>query len=141
MKSPYQNQMDQDQFGFLIASRLSDIEENLPHNVSERLRAARTRAVANRKIINVRTAGGAFESAGALTLGNERLSGWGRLAAAAPLLALALGLVFITVVQNDFRANELAEIDAALLTDDLPPEAYADPGFTHFLKLRLEQNQ
>jgi hypothetical protein len=28
-----------------------------------------------------------------------------------------------------------AEVDAVLLADDLPPEAYADPGFGEFLKL------
>jgi hypothetical protein len=28
------------------------------------------------------------------------------------------------------------QIDSALLADDLPPEAYADPGFVAFLKLR-----
>ena len=28
----------------------------------------------------------------------------------------------------------MAEVDAALLTDDLPPAAYADPGFVQFLK-------
>ena len=27
-----------------------------------------------------------------------------------------------------------AEVDAALLADDLPPEAYTDPGFGEFLK-------
>jgi hypothetical protein len=36
--------------------------------------------------------------------------------------------------QTDRRASELAEVDAALLTDDLPPSAYADPGFVQFLK-------
>jgi hypothetical protein len=28
----------------------------------------------------------------------------------------------------------LAEVDSALLIDDLPPAAYADPGFLQFLK-------
>jgi hypothetical protein len=37
-------------------------------------------------------------------------------------------------VQNEHRAHEVAEVDAALLTDDLPPSAYADPGFIQFLK-------
>ena len=31
-------------------------------------------------------------------------------------------------------ASEIAEVDAALLTGDLPPSAYADPGFVQFLK-------
>jgi hypothetical protein len=44
------------------------------------------------------------------------------------------GLVLIHGIQNERRANEVAEVDAALLTDDLPPSAYADPGFIQFLK-------
>jgi hypothetical protein len=47
---------------------------------------------------------------------------------------LAAGLILIHTVQNDWRATEVAEVDAALLTDDLPPSAYADPGFVQFLK-------
>ena len=39
------------------------------------------------------------------------------------LLVLAAGLVFIYTGQADQRASELAEVDAALLTDDLPPSA------------------
>ena len=40
-------------------------------------------------------------------------------------------------MQVDNRANELAaEVDAALLTDDLPPAAYTDPGFAQFLKTK-----
>jgi hypothetical protein len=39
------------------------------------------------------------------------------------------------------RARELAEIDVAILVDDLPPDAYADPGFSQFLKVRLDQTQ
>ncbi len=80
-------------------------------------------------------------SNGTLLLGNERLGGWGRLAATAPLVALVLGLVFISVLKDDEQANELAEIDSALLIDDLPPSAYADPGFAQFLKLKSENNQ
>ena len=49
--------------------------------------------------------------------------------------AVQAGLTVIAVVENDRRASEVAEVDAALLTDDLPPAAYADPGFTQFLRL------
>jgi hypothetical protein len=42
--------------------------------------------------------------------------------------------VLIYNFQSDRRATELAEVDAALLTDELPPAAYADPGFLQFLK-------
>ena len=53
---------------------------------------------------------------------------------ALPLIALVVGLVAINIIQDDDRTSELAEVDAALLTDDLPPDAYADPGFVQFLK-------
>jgi hypothetical protein len=70
----------------------------------------------------------------ALGFDDEGLSLWSRVASAIPLIVLAAGLVFIHVVQQDRRASELAEVDTALLTDDLPPAAYADPGFVQFLK-------
>ena len=47
------------------------------------------------------------------------------------------GLMFINAEQNDDRARELAEVDVALLTDELPPAAFADPGFLQFLKTDL----
>ena len=137
----YQNQVAQDRFGLQVAARLSDAADELPYDISERLRAARTQALSQRRM-GVQTASAVTRSGAAatLTFGGEHLNWWDRVAAAAPLLALVLGLVAITVVQNDKRANEIAEIDAALLTDDLPPAAYADPGFTQFLKSRTGQN-
>jgi hypothetical protein len=59
---------------------------------------------------------------------------WTRIGSVIPLIALVAGLIVITTLQEDNRANELAEVDAALLTDDLPPAAYTDPGFAQFLK-------
>ena len=47
---------------------------------------------------------------------------------------MAAGLIAINVIQDDDRTMEVADLDAALLTDDLPPEAYADPGFLQYLK-------
>jgi hypothetical protein len=143
MKNSYQHQLAEDRFGFLVSARLSDAAEELPYDISERLRAARTRALASRKIAAIRTATSTTVSGGVatITFGNEHLSWWNRIAAVIPLLALALGLVAISVIQNDNGANELAEIDSALLTDDLPPAAYTDAGFAHFLKLNSVENQ
>ncbi len=139
----YQNQLAQDRFGLQVAARLSDAADELPYDISERLRAARAQALGKRKIAVMQTATSvaASGSAGVLTFGNEPLGWWGRAAAALPLVALVVGLITIDTIQNDRRANELAEIDAALLTDDLPPAAYTDPGFAQFLKLRAGQNQ
>ena len=37
------------------------------------------------------------------------------------------------MVQEQRRANEIAEVDVELLADDLPPAAYTDQGFVHYL--------
>ena len=138
----YQNHLAQDRFGLRFTARLSDAADDLPYDISERLRAARAQALGKRKIALTHTATSVAVSGGTgtLTFGNEHLSWWGRVAAAVPLLALVIGLIAINMIQNDNRANELAEIDAALLTDDLPPAAYTDPGFAQFLKVIPGQN-
>ena len=129
----------QDQFGLRIAAQLNSPSLELPHDISERLRAARTRAVAARLKSQTRlqTSAGVVHQNGAALLnfgGDEGLNIWSRLASLLPLIALIAGLALIQNIMDDDRANELAEVDSALLVDDLPPAAYADPGFLQFLK-------
>jgi hypothetical protein len=61
-------------------------------------------------------------------------SWWLRLASFAPLALLVVGLLFIQRSYVDQQVRAAAEIDAAILTDDLPPQAYSDPGFAEFLR-------
>ena len=131
----------QDQFGMRVAARLDTASLELSHDIAERLRAARTRAVAARVAPQSRLRTSADVSVqngvGLLHFGDEGLNVWSRLASLMPLVALVVGLEFIQHITDDDRANELAEVDSALLTDDLPPSAYADPGFLQFLKMPL----
>ena len=116
-----------------LARRLaSGLVTPLPHDIAERLRAARVRAVAARRISNVQV-----QANGTLTLGgaHESLRPWTWLASMLPLLTLVVGLITIKHFQDERRAREVADVDTALLTDDLPPSAYTDPGFLRFLKL------
>ena len=120
------------QFGRQVAARLSAGTQDLPHEISERLRAARMQAVARRKVVLV-------PQAASIVVPNGRtgvIGGgwWTRIGSVIPLIALVAGLIVINSLQEDSRTNELAEVDAALLTDDLPPAAYTDPGFAQFLK-------
>ena len=150
-RQEYQGQLAkdlaQDRFGLGIAARLSDAANQLPHDVSERLRAARMQAVGKRKVANARIAPSVVASGSATAMtfgdafGDEKFSVWNAIASALPLIALIVGLVSINYVQNDNRARELAEVDSALLTDDLPPTAYTDPGFLQFLKANRDQVQ
>lgn len=129
-----------DRYGMRLAARLTESTAELPHDISERLRAARVQALARRKPVP-RPASAVLGRGGAAVLsgGDDSPGLWGRLASALPLVALVVGLVAINVVQNEDRARELAEVDTALLTDDLPPSAYADPGFVQFLRAGTER--
>jgi hypothetical protein len=134
-----QTAITQDQFGLRIAAQLNSASLDLPHDISERLRAARTRAVAARLKTQHRlqTNTAVIHQNGAALLnfgGDEVLNIWNRIASFMPLIALVAGLGLIQHIMDDDRANELAEVDSALLIDDLPPAAYADPGFLQFLK-------
>lgn len=130
----------QNRFGLRVAARLSAGTEGLPHDIGERLRVAREQAVARRKqpaaVLRQRAAMAASRNGNTATLsvGDDGLGFWGRLTSAALVLVMAAGLIAINVIQDDDRTMEVAELDAALLTDDLPPEAYADPGFLQYLK-------
>ena len=130
----------QNRFGLRVAARLSAGTEGLPHDIGERLRVAREQAVARRKQpaagLRQRAAIAASRNGNTATLsfGDDGLGFWGRLTSAALVLVMAAGLIAINVIQDDDRTMEVADLDAALLTDDLPPEAYADPGFLQYLK-------
>jgi len=122
----------EDQFGQRVIARLSAGNRELPHDIGERLRVARAQAVAARKLPpQLRTATVAVQSSHTLTMGG---SWWTRIGSVVPLIALVAGLIAISAMQEDDRASELAEVDSALLTGDLPPAAYTDPGFAQFLK-------
>jgi hypothetical protein len=128
----------QDSLGRSIAARLNDTTDSLPNDISERLKAARMVALSQRKVVKLQVASGVASHGGAATLhmGGDDRSFWNRIASLVPLLALIAGLLAIAVVEEQRRTNELAEVDAALLTDDLPPAAYTDPGFAQYLNLK-----
>lgn len=50
-----------------------------------------------------------------------------------PVVALVAGIAVIAYWENVQRAAELADIDAAMLNDDLPLNAYLDHGFNAYL--------
>jgi hypothetical protein len=51
-----------------------------------------------------------------------------------PLAALVLGLVGVVYVHTGTVSNDMADIDAGLLTDELPISAFLDQGFDSWLK-------
>ena len=130
----------QERFARKAVSYLAHSTADLPHDITERLRAARFQALSKRKIETHQTAVAVVSQGpfAALTWGGDEASGWWtRIGMIVPLIVLLAGLFTINMVQSNNRAQEVADVDVALLTDALPPEAFSDPGFVQFLKSNL----
>jgi len=127
----------QARFALRVAASLSEQADALPHDLGERLRVAREQAVARARQARLAHPAAApqvsVQAQGSLVLGSSP-SFWQRLASVLPLMVLVLGLVLIQHLHEQADIQAAAEIDAALLADDLPPEAYGDPGFVAYLK-------
>lgn len=127
----------ENRLGLRVTTRLSAGAHSLPHDLSERLRVAREHALLRARRLRQAQAVPAA-AAHWLPQGNVAAAqgpSWGlRLASAAPLVMLVLGLVFIQHLHRQAEIHAAADVDAALLADDLPPEAYRDPGFVAYLK-------
>ena len=132
----YRHELAADRFGLRVAAHLTELADDLPHDVCERLRVARLQAVAqHRRSLARQTVQASLVTGASVATLAGPVKPWGRMGIVLPLLALVVGMFAIDVIQSDSRTKELAEIDVAILTDDLPPAAYADPGFAQFLKL------
>lgn len=127
----------QARFGARIAAHLEQGSQDLPHSISERLRASRMQALSVRKVTESQLA--PVLVGASATLGAKAPGFWTRASAVLPLLALVLGLIAIGALQDQERAFELAEVDAELLTAELPPTAFTDPGFLQFLKKAAQE--
>jgi hypothetical protein len=130
----------ENRFGLRVASALTHQGELAGHDISERLRVAREQAL-ERARLSRRVASHAkatsnqvfgVTASGAALLGGSPMW-WTRLASVVPLLTLVLGLVLIDQWHDRAQIDAAADVDSALLADDLPPTAYSDPGFVEFL--------
>jgi hypothetical protein len=122
-----------DQFGLTAASLLRQGTQSLPAGIKDRLYAARLKALSVKKPEKVRIVQHVLASSSGSWSSGSR-SFWDNVGWLAPLAVLVFGLIGIAQWQQDSRINDIAELDVALLTDDVPPDAYADSGFLGFLK-------
>ena len=124
--------MNEAHFGNKIRHLLNQgLHANLknPARVAERLGAARMQALAAQRP----------EPAPVLAWAGNVLGGFGGWAGLSvrvvlPIAILVAGVSGVYTWQQKQRAAEVEEIDAQLLTDDLPIDAYLDRGFQNWLK-------
>lgn len=122
--------MNEQQLANNVRRALDERARALPPAVSERLRAARERALASRRAERVPALQWADNVFGASGFGGV----WLRLVL--PAIFVLLAVAGIYGWQQNQRLAEIEEIDAELLTDDLPIDAYLDRGFQEWLKKR-----
>ncbi len=123
-----------------LAGLLGEQAAALPHDITERLRVSREQAFTRARMArrHAETAPASASSVVALPGGLAVFGGpsawWQRMANVLPLLVLVAGLLLIEQWTAREQVLAAADIDTVLLSDDLPPDAYADPGFAEFLK-------
>ena len=125
--------MNEMQFGNRIRHLLNSAPA-LPANQAARLAAARAQALERQRP----------ELSPAFALADRvlvALGGWPgvSLRVMAPAIALIVSVAAIYTWQQNQRVAEVEEIDAMLLTDELPIDAYLDRGFQNWLKKRLSE--
>lgn len=121
-----------------LAAALSEGARALPHDITERLRFGREQALTRvremRPVPQKAVANPTWlNSAGTLVMGSP-LPGWRRALSLFPLLMLVAGMFLIDRWATREQIMAVADVDAVLLADDLPPTAYQDPGFIEFLR-------
>ena len=110
-----------------ICRHLDHGTAQLSYRVLERLAASRAAAVAKVSPPSPsRPATSAHEDPAPLW--------WRVTGTAVPLLLLVVGIFLVDTVQQEQSVADLAEVDSALLTDDVPLVAYADHGFGVYIK-------
>lgn len=125
-------------FAYKLRHALNESIEDLPISVTEKLAFSRQIAVSRKK----KEAPLAFFVPSRLlaghvgTFSNTRPSWLSRMGLAIPMAILALGLTAIYQFEQERRIDDTAEIDVAVLADDLPLSAYVDHGFNAYLAER-----
>lgn len=126
--------MNEQDFAYKVRHALNERLEDLPENISARLADARSMAVKRKKKsrpLYVSLFQQMFARASAGTSGH--VSWTGRLGLSLPILVLVVGMAGIFHHEQQRQIREIADIDIAVLSDELPPSAYADNGFRAYI--------
>jgi hypothetical protein len=127
-------------FAYKVRNALNENIDNIPASTSERLASARKLAL-SRKKNDAPLPAWLPQRAVAGDVGGwfDRPLFWlGRMGLALPAVVLVAGLTGIVEFEQQQRISETAEIDAAVLADELPLSAYIDHGFNAYLAKRGE---
>ncbi|MDY7574270.1 DUF3619 family protein [Actimicrobium sp. CCI2.3] len=122
-------------FAYKVRHALNENLDNLPKATTDRLAAARKKALSvKRQDSPLKVFATEHALAGAAAGLISKTSPWfNRIGLILPLLALVAGLSGMYQFEKQQRISDTAEIDAAVLSDELPLSAYLDNGFSAYL--------
>jgi hypothetical protein len=123
-------------FAYKVRHALNEKLDNLPASTTERLASARKNAVSRKKAHSAVRVSQRALAGHAGNFFSEHFSWFNRVGVAVPLLVLVAGLAGIYQYEEQRRIAEIAELDAAVLADELPLTAYLDTGFNAYLAQR-----
>ena len=124
------------QVALLTRDLLNEGTADLPAHISNRLENARKLALAakleeRKPFWSHNWVRESFKNSNS-TGSDWRNRAWGAFGAA-PIFALAFGIILISGWQQDERILDIAKVDSAILVDVVPPHAYKDDGFVRYL--------
>lgn len=129
----------------VVKRLLDESAQDIPAHIQARMNAAIANAV-QAHAAKQRVAPSAAATPGALSNLIRQFSEWFN----RPALSVAVSALFVAgaafgvaqfgVEHHDARVSETADLDAAILSDDLPPDAYLDPGFINYATELQQQN-
>jgi hypothetical protein len=127
-------------FAYSVRRALNEKLDDLPASTTDRLAAARQAALARKKAdaparVRATQAAPAIVGGGSGFFANP-CAWFNRVSVALPLLLVMAGMVGVYQYEQQQSIVELAEMDAAVLSDELPLSAYLDQGFGAYLETR-----
>lgn len=131
--------MNEQQFSLQVRHALDESVEKLPYKVTHRLGSARELALSRMQPAPVAVGFASLAAVSPASVSTPSdLPGTGRIWRLAgtvlPILIVVVGIVAMDLWDISEKADELAEVDTAVLTDDVPLDVYTDRGFGVFLK-------
>lgn len=126
-------------FAYKVRHALNEKLEYLPTNVTENLASSRKMALSRKKknsALRVFVRQNAFAGQIGAFFSDPAYYWMSRVGTLAVAAALIGGLLGIQHAEKQRHLREAAEIEIAVVSDELPPSAYLDNGFKAYLEKR-----
>lgn len=132
------NNFNELELSYQIRQVLNEASQHLTLRQQQRLAKARQIALAHQRQAFIPQLASATAGARHNDSSQKNVAGiWATVITS--LLILAAGIVSLQYLEQNRRLDELADIDTAVLTDELPVSAYLDRGFKAFAQSELHE--